>query len=173
MTGQDLLKHMGVYILNDPKLHRADNPCGLCLNTGQLCEIFLLHWGGAISIDQTKSHCPNIHTLQIKKVEEFTPKQPCTNHPLLCSLCPCGASAVWKYNLYSHILQKYAWLNTTLYKPIWRLYQDKELLIKAKWEKLKCYQTWPSKETTWKLKTSDGYSLHLAFTVLINFIHIN
>ncbi|KAF8164425.1 hypothetical protein BJ912DRAFT_801995, partial [Pholiota molesta] len=39
LGGQDLLKHMGSHILNDPSMLGADNPCGLCLNTGSLCEI--------------------------------------------------------------------------------------------------------------------------------------
>jgi hypothetical protein len=176
MTGQDLLKHMGAHILNDPRLRGAASPCGLCLNAGPLCEIFLIQRNGVISIDQVKSHCPNIRTLHISKASEFTPKQPCTNHPLICPLCPRGASAVWKYNLQSHILAKHPLSNVTLYESYWGLHHSEEPLMKIEWEKLKRYRTRPSKDTaTRKLKISEGHSSRLMLRYLFaspNLIYI-
>jgi hypothetical protein len=70
----------------------ADNTCGFCLNTGPICEIYLLrHGDNATSIDMSKSRCRNLRKIKLKLAETFTEKQPCTNHPLLCQLCPRGA----------------------------------------------------------------------------------
>jgi hypothetical protein len=34
LSGPKLLEHMGAHILHDSHIKDADNPCGLCLNTG-------------------------------------------------------------------------------------------------------------------------------------------
>jgi hypothetical protein len=154
---------MGTHILNDAQLRGSNNPCGLCLNVGHLCQIFLQQRAGSLSINQAKSQCPNLRAFSIKKAEEFTSKQPCTNHPLLCPLCPCGAAAIWKYNLKAHIQIKHPSSNVALYEPLWRLHADEELLMKAEWEKLKRHQNRPSKDTSArKLKISDAHSSRLA-----------
>ncbi|KAF9473695.1 hypothetical protein BDN70DRAFT_765889, partial [Pholiota conissans] len=160
MSGQGLLKHMGTHILYDAALRGADSPCGLCLNTGGLCEIYLLqrHGGEMVSIDQVKSRCPNLRPFQIKKAEEFTLKQPCTNHPMLCPLCPHGAPAVWKYNLQSHIRVWHPLNNAALYEPHWRPHPDEHRLMEAEWDKLKRRRNRPSKaSSSRKLKISDGH----------------
>lgn len=168
MTGQDLLKHMGTHILNDVSLRSADNPCGMCLSTGSICEIFLTTRAGTISVDQTKSHCSNLRSFQVKKAEEFSTRQPCTNYPLSCPLCPRGAAAVWKYNLRSHLLTKHPSYTAELHEPIWRLHPDEESLMKAEWEKLKKHRHRPSKESsTRKLKLSDSHSSRLALRYVV------
>jgi hypothetical protein len=154
---------MGTHILNDPRLRGSDNPCGLCLNEGQLCEIFLTQRAGTISIDQTKSRCPNIRSLSIKKAEEFSVRQPCTNHPLACPICPRGAAAVWKYNLRSHIETKHPSYNVMLHELVWRLHRDEEVLMRAEWDKLKHHRNRLSKDASArKLTISDGHSSRLA-----------
>ena len=140
-----------------------DSPCGLCLSTNSICEIFLLSRAGTLSIDQTKSHCPNLRSFQLKKAEEFSIRQPCTNYPLSCPICPRGTPAVWKYNLRAHILTTHPLYNAELHEPIWRRHPDEDQLMKAEWEKLRRSRQRPSKETsTRKLKVSDGHSSRLA-----------
>lgn len=163
LSGQDLLKHMGTHILNDTRLLGTDKPCGLCLNAGQHCEIFLIQHASTISINQTKSHCPNICNLLLKKAEEFMVKQPCTNHPLLFPICPRGAEAIWKYNLHNHIVTKHSSYNAALHEPLWRLHQDEEVLMKAEWDKVKRHRLRPAKEVAVStLQISDIHSLLLA-----------
>jgi hypothetical protein len=163
MSGQDLLKHMGTHILNDASLRGAEDPCGLCLNTGGLCEIYLQQRSDTISVDQKKSRCPNLRPFQIKKAEEFTVRQPCTNHPMFCPHCPRGGPAVWKYNLRTHLQTKHASFNPNLQEPLYRFHPDEEQLMKAEWEKLKRHRNRPSKESSSrKLKISDGHSSRLA-----------
>ncbi|KAF9473610.1 hypothetical protein BDN70DRAFT_937308 [Pholiota conissans] len=168
-TGQDLLKHMGAHILNDPNLRGADNPCGLCLNTGQRCKIFLSQRAGTISIDQVKSHCPNLRSLSIKKAEEFSERQPCTNHPLLCPLCPRGSMAIWKYNLTSHISLHHPSSNVALYEAVWCLHADEPRLMEAEWDKLKRLRLRPTignPLSATRLKLSEGHSSRLALRTL-------
>ena len=154
---------MGTHILSDARLLGADNPCGLCLNTGQLCSIFLGQKSGTTSIDQTKSHCPNIRNLSLKKAEEFTAKQPCTNHPIPCPICPRGSEAIWKYNLQSHITTKHPSHNASLHEKLWALQKDEEVLMKAEWDKVKRQRLRPSKEiAASKLQISKGHSSLLA-----------
>ncbi|KAF8155915.1 hypothetical protein B0H34DRAFT_676015 [Crassisporium funariophilum] len=70
LGAQDLLKHMGLHILYDQNMLGADNHCGLCLNTGLLCEIVLMRCGNTISMDITKLHCPNLRTSHFKKAKK-------------------------------------------------------------------------------------------------------
>lgn len=158
---------MGTHILNDATLRGTTDLCGLCLSTGGICEIYLSSRAGAVSVDQTRSHCPNLRAFQIKKAEEFTVRQPCTSHPLACPLCPRGAPAVWKYNLKSHVLTLHPSYTADLHKPLWRYHPDEEKLMKAEWEKLKRHRLRPSRETsTRKLKLSDKHSSRLALRYL-------
>ncbi|KAF8176494.1 hypothetical protein BJ912DRAFT_816867, partial [Pholiota molesta] len=123
-----------------------------------LCRIFLTQRAGTISIDQSKSHCPNIRAFSIKKAEEFTAKQPCTNHPLFCPLCQHGAAGVWKYNLKAHIQKEHPSHDVMLYETFWGLHRDEELLMKIEWDKLKRHRLRPSKDTSArKLKISDAH----------------
>ena len=126
LSGPDLLKHMGVHILHDHKVHGRLSPCGFCLNSQ--CEIHLTRHGQTITIDMQKSHCPNLRKVRLKIVESFTERQPCTNHPLKCPLC---TLIVWKYNLQTHITNAHPNANTALYESMYRLHPSKTTLMKA------------------------------------------
>ena len=109
----------------------ADNPCGFCLNTGSICEIYLRHGDSAASINMSKSWCQNVCKIKLKLAKSFTEKQPCTNHPLLCELCPRGAPAIWKYNLRSHILAKHTSANPNVYEPSYHLPGEEKTWMKS------------------------------------------
>ncbi|KAF8198428.1 hypothetical protein BJ912DRAFT_1074363 [Pholiota molesta] len=152
LGAQDLLRHMGTHILNDPRLLDADGPCGLCLNTGSLCEIFLFRRGEAVSIDLAKSQCPNLRPFHIKKAEEFTIRQP-----------------FWKYNLERHIVTRHPLDDIALYSPFFNITEDERKLMKLEWDKLKRFRARPTKESrTRGIKISDSHSSRLALRNLAN-----
>jgi hypothetical protein len=79
----------------------------------------------------SKSRCQNLLKIKLRLAETFTEKQPCTNHPLLCELCPRGAPAIWKYNLRSHIIAKHASANPNVYEPSYRLHGEEKTRMKS------------------------------------------
>jgi hypothetical protein len=140
----------------------ADNPCGFCLNTGSICEIYLLrHGDSATSIDMSKSRCQNLRKIKLKLAEKFTEKQPCTNHPLLCELCPRGAPAIWKYNLRSHIFSKHASANPNVYEPSYCLHGEEKTRMKSVYLTRKRVRA-SGKSTGPTLLVSDVHSSRLA-----------
>ena len=123
---------MGAHILFDDALKGARTPCGLCLNSGTLCEIYLVSRGDtATSINMAKSRCQNLRRIKLKLAEQFTTTQPCTNHPLICSLCGKDSPAVWKYNVKDHIVERHPFANPNLYEPTWRISADEKTLMKG------------------------------------------
>jgi hypothetical protein len=55
MSGQKLLEHMGAHILHDSHIKNADNPCGLCPNTGSHSVFQLVKRNKVDQIDMTNS----------------------------------------------------------------------------------------------------------------------
>ena len=109
----------------------------------------------------SKSRCQNLRKIKLKLAETFTEKQPCTNHPLLCELCPRGASAIWKYNLRSHILAKHASANPNIYEPSYRLHPEEKTRMKAVYLTRKRVRA-SGKSTGPTLLVSDVHSSRLA-----------
>lgn len=164
-----MLKHMGAHILHDSSLKGANNPCGLCLNTGSLCEIRLIRRGDTTSIDSSKSRCQNLRQIKVKLAKEFTKNQPCTNHPLICPLCSQTSPAVWKYNLKAHILLNHPSARVDLYEPFYRLHADEWTLMKGVF--LTRTRSRPSKRSDAPTLTiSDGHSSRLALRCVMKFI---
>jgi len=160
---------MGAHILHDASLKGANNPCGLCLNTGSVCEIHLICRGDTTSIDSSKSHCQNLWQIKLKLAKEFTNHQPCTNHPLICPLCPKTSLAVWKYNLKAHILLNHPSASPDLYEPFYHLHANEWTLMKGVFLTQTCSR--PSKRSdTPTLTISDGHSSRLALRYVIKFI---
>jgi hypothetical protein len=102
---QRVLEHMGAHILFDTKLNRTEERCGLCLRPAALCPIYVTKGRGTLgryTVDFTKSTCPNLVRFNYKNASESSEKCPCSNVPIICSLCPPGSPAVWTYNLEAH-----------------------------------------------------------------------
>src|ERR1700723_3856871 len=102
-----LVQHIGMHILHDPAVRDTNNPCGFCLNVGNLCSIRIIKGKGrkgALTVDPQRSRCPNAAKLSITSASKSTASNPCTNVPLACPLCREGADPIWKYNLRSHII---------------------------------------------------------------------
>ena len=102
---QRILEHMGAHILHDPTLNASEEYCGLCLRVLPACQIYLTKGRGAsgrLSVNRDKSNCPNLVRFNYKSAAQSTASSPCSNVPIICSLCPAGSLAVWTYSLHSH-----------------------------------------------------------------------
>ncbi|KAI0282409.1 hypothetical protein BC826DRAFT_874317, partial [Russula brevipes] len=102
---QRVLEHMGAHILFDPELNRTQERCGLCLWPAVMCPIYVTKGRGThgrYTVDITKSTCPNLVRFNYKNASESSENSPCSNVPIICSLCPAGSPAVWTYNLEAH-----------------------------------------------------------------------
>lgn len=96
---------MGAHILYDPELNRTQERCGLCLRPAVMCPIYVTKGRGThgrYTVDVTKSTCPNLVRFNYKNASESSENSPCSNVPIICSLCPAGSPAVWTYNLEAH-----------------------------------------------------------------------
>jgi len=134
LNGPALLTHMGAHILHDPRLRDDKSPCGFCLNSGSLCVIRLVVTSKLTTIDMKATRCSKKRKIAIKAASTFTPRSPCTNHPLVCPLCPPNSPAIWKYNLRSHIVGSHPTANPDLYKPLFELHNDELTLMKARFK---------------------------------------
>lgn len=121
------IRHVAAHLLHDRFLKDADNPCGFCLRTGSSCSIRLKKNGrGDLQIDLAASRCPNIGKLSLKPAAEFKKKSPCTNHPMVCPLCPKGCEAVWKYNLRTHIVSTHPTATLMLYQDLYTVTREEK-----------------------------------------------
>lgn len=128
---------MGGHILHDVKLKDATTPCGFCLNEGSLCTMNLISNAKGTRIDVKNSRCPNLRKISIKNAAKFSKESPCTNHPLICPLCPPKTTlAVWKYNLRSHIVTEHPTANIDLYESHYSITEAERILMKAVYQKV-------------------------------------
>ncbi|KAJ7172778.1 hypothetical protein C8R43DRAFT_819735, partial [Mycena crocata] len=101
---QLILQHNGAHILFDPKVPRADQPCGLCLRPFPLCQFFLSRGSGTDStrqIDWKRSTCLRPLTFSMAAAQKWSETSPCTNYLVPCPL-QCG-HGIWTYNLEAHL----------------------------------------------------------------------
>ncbi|KAF9004993.1 hypothetical protein BDQ17DRAFT_1176074, partial [Cyathus striatus] len=56
---------------------------------------------------------------------------PCSNHLVMCTICPEDSLAIWKYNLQSHILAKYPGATVDIYKLFFEITKKENVLMKA------------------------------------------
>ncbi|KAJ8085516.1 hypothetical protein PM082_004334 [Marasmius tenuissimus] len=134
ISGPEILRHMGAHILKDCRMHGASQPCGLCMNTGGLCKVFLTKSkkSSAIVIDTRRSTCPNLkETFSIKAAAEYKPNSVCTNHPLTCPLCPKDLPAVWKYNLHQHLSDDHHRCTVQLYEDLYQIRDEENVMMKG------------------------------------------
>ena len=130
MSGPKLLEYMGAHILYNSHIKDAENPCGLCLNSGSLCAFRLVKRNKIDRIDMMNSHCSNLYKVQLASAAKHS-RSPCTNVPLRCPLCPKDSDCIWKYNMLAHILKYHPSANIDLYHHHFMLIEDKHVLMKA------------------------------------------
>ncbi|KAE9387736.1 hypothetical protein BT96DRAFT_837295, partial [Gymnopus androsaceus JB14] len=160
MNGPKTLQHMGAHILKDVRLKDANESCGLCLNTGGLCKIYLVKCSrGIMAIDMKQSCCQNLKVFNIKTAAEFKTNSPCTNHPLACPLCPPEIPTVWRYNLEKHISASHCSATINLYWHLFELDPAEHTLMKRIYDAKP--RTRKSKKKLDGLKISDGHSTQM------------
>jgi len=153
-----LVQHIGTHILHDPAVKDSNNPCGFCLNVGNLCSIRIIKGKGrkgAFTVDPQQSRCPNAAKLSITSASKSTPSNPCTNVPLVCPLCRDSADPVWKYNFRSHILTVHPTADIGQYKELYELDPHERASMK---ELFKAKPRRSKTKTVSGIKISDAHS---------------
>ncbi|KAJ7572582.1 hypothetical protein C8J56DRAFT_807090, partial [Mycena floridula] len=156
-----VLNHNAAHILHDPRLKDLQ-PCGLCLATAPACKIFLKVSSKTITIDFTKSECPQLRPFQLKAAKAASLTAPSTNHPRQCPLCPAKSPAVWSYNLRAHIIHDHPRADLALYESEYSISGTENTLL------LGVFQTKPRNPTKKarsgpKLKISAAHTSSAAF----------
>lgn len=166
MSGPAIIHHMGAHILHDQRLTDADNPCGLCLNTGSRCVIRFVTRSKTDQIDMANSRCPNLYKIQLKTAAKFSRKSPCTNIPLRCPLCPKQSDCIWKYNMRAHLENQHPSVNITIYNDLFAVKDEEVVLMKA----IRLAKPRTSKKKAKQsrvLEISEGHSSRLALRFVI------
>lgn len=158
---------MGAHIRHDNACKGEYNICGLCLGTGPSCVIYLTRSRKrGPQIDMSRSRCPNLFKITMKKAKKSTKNSPCSNHPLLCPLCLSPSSpAVWKYNLASHIAVVHPGADLELYEELFAIEESEETLMKHAWlnrKKTRVSAKKKAKAQAPTLQISEAHSTRLA-----------
>ena len=157
---------MGSHVLHDPQLKDTNNPCGLCLSTGNQCSIRVIkHARVASKIDMQNSRCPNLKNILLSSAGKFTHKSPCTNIPLHCPLCPQVSDAVWKYNMCVHIRRYHPTTDVNNHMALYTITNDESVLMKGLYlrpPKVKC-----KCKSTRTLAISEGHSSRLTLQYVL------
>lgn len=135
-----------------------NNPCGFCLNVGNLCSIRITKGKGrkgAFSVDPQQSRCPNAAKLSIASTRKSATSNPCTNAPLACPLCREGADPVWKYNFRSHILNVHPTADAEQFKNKYELDPHEQASMK---ELFNAKPRRSKMKTASSIKSSDAHS---------------
>ncbi|KAI0259910.1 hypothetical protein BC834DRAFT_926047 [Gloeopeniophorella convolvens] len=124
MSGQRVLEHIGSHILHDPAVDRNIEPCGLCLRSYGVCQIYLRKNKGRHGnpkIDKDRSSCPSTVKFSYATAAKSSSSSPCSNVPLACPVCPSNSPAVWRYNLRAHFLRLHPSIPLQSYSHLWTL----------------------------------------------------
>ena len=94
-----------------------------------------------------KSCCPNLQRFSYQSTSTEAPNSLCMNVPLVCSLCPSSASAMWKYNLCVHFAKQHlAALFTDHFSNFGISASEKEAL-QQKWRNHYKKESWGCQKT--------------------------
>ncbi|KAJ7842614.1 hypothetical protein B0H13DRAFT_1648770, partial [Mycena leptocephala] len=133
--GQQVLAHMAAHILFDPKIDRSTQPCGICLNPAPMCEFHLMTTGGKQKLDIKRCKCPNAGiTFRYSTAAVSTPSSPSSNVSIVCTLCPKGQPAIWRYNYLYHLRTDHPSAPEEKYSSLWKLHPDEIKNVKKIWQ---------------------------------------
>ncbi|KAJ7104451.1 hypothetical protein B0H15DRAFT_766014, partial [Mycena belliarum] len=108
-NGQRILEHMAGHLLFDHSILGHATHCGLCLLPFPLCVFYYKKRRGtsaARQVDWEKSTCSNIDIhFNMGTASVSTDSSPCSNFPVLCSLCEAASPLVFTYHLAAHYLR--------------------------------------------------------------------
>jgi hypothetical protein len=134
-----ILEHVAAHLLFDSTLNTIEEPCGLCMRPSPLCRFYLQKGKGAGSapqIDERMSHCPNLTgKLSYSTAAIERTNSPCTNVPMICPLCPSTSTAVWKYNMKTHLVQIHPSANGDDFPKAYVISESEKAALKILWEK--------------------------------------
>ncbi|KAK0437707.1 hypothetical protein EV421DRAFT_1714875, partial [Armillaria borealis] len=133
-TLQKILAHFGAHLLHR-SVGLSYEPCGLCLAPAPQCQFFLTKRN---QVDHRRSYgCPVFGTMargfSYAVASESSPKSPCSNVPIICTLCTrenLNAPAIWKYNAPEHFQKQHPTADVSLYKDTWLLSRSKKVALK-------------------------------------------
>lgn len=114
----------------------AHNPYGFCLSINGICTIQLKTTAKHTTIDMKYFRCSNLQKNLLKTTLTFIfakkmTAQSSTNHLLAFLLCPLKSNAMWKYNLWLHIICKHSTTNVEFYQSLFAITDNEQTLMKA------------------------------------------
>ncbi|KAI9431976.1 hypothetical protein H4582DRAFT_1821850 [Lactarius indigo] len=134
-----ILEHVATHILFDSTLDTATELCGLCMRPSSLCVFYLRKGKGAGSapqIDECVSCCPNLTgRLSYSTAATERTNSPCTNVPVICSLCPSTSTAVWKYNMKTHLARIHPSTKGSDSHKAYMISESEKAALKILWER--------------------------------------
>ncbi|KAI9430996.1 hypothetical protein H4582DRAFT_1823276, partial [Lactarius indigo] len=134
-----ILEHVATHILFDSTLDTATELCGLCMRPSSLCVFYLRKGKGAGSapqIDERVSRCPNLTgRLSYSTAATERTNSPCTNVPVICSLCPSTLTAVWKYNMKTHLARIHPSTKGSDSHKAYMISESEKAALKILWER--------------------------------------
>ncbi|KAH8995049.1 hypothetical protein EDB86DRAFT_2804872 [Lactarius hatsudake] len=137
-NGQRVLAHIGSHVLHDMSIDRSLEPCGLCLRPATLCTIYLTrrsarngHWTPRYS---GTVPCPNATSFSYAAAMVSSESSPCSNVPILCSYCPDGSPAVWRYNMQSHLQNRHRGVDPDKHRDLWVLTREEVTAMADIWK---------------------------------------
>ena len=104
-----------------------------------LCAFYLRKGRGATSahqIDFRTSRCPNlINKFLYAAASTESTHSPCTNVPVVCPLCPSTSSAVWKYNMKTHLMKTHPSIRSSDVLTAYAISDSEKVALRLWWDK--------------------------------------
>ena len=101
-----------------------------------MCQIYLTKGcgsGGKSTVDRFKSKCPNLVHFNYKNAAQSSERLPCSNVPVICSLCLVGSLAVWTYSRHPHYQEHHRLDSFSHFPTQIKLSQSEEDGMKHMW----------------------------------------
>ncbi|KAH9019948.1 hypothetical protein EDB84DRAFT_1275578 [Lactarius hengduanensis] len=135
----NILEHVAAHILFDSTLDTTTELCGLCMRPSSLCVFHLRKGkgpGSAPQIDERASRCPNLTgKLFYSAAATERTNSPCTNVPMICHLCPSKSTAVWKYNMKTHLARNHPSTKGDGSHKAYMISESEKAALKILWER--------------------------------------
>ncbi|KAF7344645.1 hypothetical protein MVEN_01624700 [Mycena venus] len=162
--GQRILEHCAAHLLYDSSINRQHELCGLCMRPTPMCVFYLRRTNGKPQIDWDKSTCQLKVSIRYAVAAESTSASPCSNVPVICTLCGPKRPAVWKYNLEAHFRNVHQLHNPQSWPMNVGITDDEKTGLKRIWDSR---QNYPRPRNLKKKKNplviSEAHSSRLAF----------
>ena len=134
-----ILEHVAAHLLFDSGLDTSQELCGLCMRSSPLCTFYLRKGKGASSAPQIElrtSRCPNlISKFFYAAASTESTNSPCTNIPVVCPLCPSTSSAVWKYNMKTHLIKTHPSVRSSDVLTAYTISESEKAALRLRWDK--------------------------------------